>query len=210
MCMCTSDSCGDFAFYMKNALLAIPVLSNEAIKSLNGLKGYDEDNVSQFLKELILMQILLNDSNCFLQKIFPINVDDQKSASLAQMDLVPRASCPTMKEVVKVLKACFSSNCELENTSNRVKYHVKSSVGSILKLTKHEMQTPRFDENQEQKQAEGLHSDDDDGIEYMVDCMDAKELVLWKTTICFWASILKAIIPEIHCELDLVNAETFV
>ena len=221
VCMCplkdgATDSCEEFSLYIKNAVIVIPVLSNMAIESLNGLKGSDDDNVNQYLKELILMQILLNHSNCVLKKIFPINIDDEKSVSLAKMDLVSRESYPTMNAVERFLIEHFYSKCEIEKIANRTKYSVESSVSNILSLTKHNMQKPIVDQKQEKNQSQGLHSEDDDGIEeYIVDelkdifgSMGSEELALWKKTISNWASLLKSTIPEIHNELDLVNAET--
>ena len=83
-------------------------------------------------------------------------------------------------------------------------------------MTKHNIQNPRVDQKQEKNQSQGLHSEDDEGIEdYIVDelkdvfdSMCAGDLAVWKNTIRNWASILQSTIPEIHNELDLVNAET--
>ena len=231
VCICPlkrdeTDSCEEFSLYIKNAHITIPVLSKKAIESLNGLKGSDEDNTNQYLKELILMQILMNDSNCVLKKIFPINIDNEKSASLAITDLVPRESLPTMNAVEKFLMEHFSSKCELENIANRTKYTVKNSASNILSMTKDNMQTPGVDQKeetkqtQESKQTQEPNPDDDDSIEeYIVDelngflgSMDAGGLQVddWKKRIRDWASDLKSIIPKIYNELDLVNAQTVV
>ena len=137
VCMCplkdgATGSCDDFSLYIKNAIIVIPILSKLGIESLNGLKGSDDDNVNQYLKELILMQILLNHSTCVMKKIFPINIDDEESASRAKTDLVSRESCPTMNAVEKFLLQHFFEKCELEKIKNRNKYTVKSSVSNIL------------------------------------------------------------------------------
>ena len=220
VCMCplkdgATGSCDDFSLYIKNAIIVIPILSKLGIESLNGLKGSDDDNVNQYLKELILMQILLNHPTCVMKKIFPINIDDEESASSAKMDLVTRESCPTINAVEKFLVEHFFGKCELEEITNRTKYSVKASVSNILSLTKHNIQNPRVGQKQEKNQSQGLHSEDDEGIEdYIVDelkdvfdSMCAGDLTDWKNTIRNWASILQSTISEIRIELDLVNAE---
>jgi hypothetical protein len=125
-----------------NSLVAVPILSYSMIKSLEQLKGNEEDYFNRTLHEVALMQILREIPSCYLKRIYPLqsevilSPDNSKSAFSPEhikstvQDLVPRPSPPIVRSVERFMRA-NSIACSQHLVTHK---SVKDSISDFLQM----------------------------------------------------------------------------
>ena len=224
-CMCpvqlgNTEKWEDFHLCITNALIALPILSKNTVKSLEELKGSNEDKVHHYLKELVLIQFLHKADACVLEDILPVLIDSQKDLNDSSIALVPRESTSTMKTVQQFLRHMEPSQ-ELNALETKIDYSVNSTVSNLLKLPNialtNENQKTNSNERQQgtNENDEEQQKDDESSKEslfdelkdqFSTDTEDKKDNL--KELIWRWTPILNSIAPDIFKMLDSVRPPT--